>query len=193
MSQARRAWLWAARAASLGLAATILLVPSGGLQAERAQLVSPTVEFYLSPDGGAEAAILREIGRARESIYVAMYSFNNRRLAEALVAARRRGVRVYLVADQSQSNPKNKTARKQVERLDALAAAGVEVRISQAFSGWPRGGIMHLKLAVIDREVIILGSYNWTDPAERRNKEILEIKRSRKYAERLIGEIEAIR
>jgi len=52
---------------------------------------------------------------------------------------------------------------------------------------------MHLKLAVIDREVIIMGSYNWTDPAERRNKEILEIKRSREYAERLIGEIEGIR
>ena len=52
---------------------------------------------------------------------------------------------------------------------------------------------MHLTLAVIDWEVIILGSDNWTDPAERRNKEILEIKRSREYAERLIAEIEGIR
>lgn len=63
----------------------------------------------------------------------------------------------------------------------------------ETFTGWPRGGIMHLKVAVIDREVVILGSYNWTDPAERQNKEILEIKRSREYAERLIGEIEGIR
>jgi phosphatidylserine/phosphatidylglycerophosphate/cardiolipin synthase-like enzyme len=45
---------------------------------------------------------------------------------------------------------------------------------------------MHPKLVVIVREGIILGSYNWTDPAERGNKEILEIKRSRGYAERLI-------
>jgi phosphatidylserine/phosphatidylglycerophosphate/cardiolipin synthase-like enzyme len=52
---------------------------------------------------------------------------------------------------------------------------------------------MHLKLAVIDQEVIILGSYNWTDPAERRNKETLEIKRSREYGERLIGNIDGIR
>lgn len=53
--------------------------------------------------------------------------------------------------------------------------------------------LMHLKLAVIDQEVIILGSYNWTDPAERRNKETLEIKRSREYGERLIGNIDGIR
>lgn len=52
---------------------------------------------------------------------------------------------------------------------------------------------MHLKLAVVAREVIILGSYNWTRLAERRNKEILEIRRSPEYAERLIGEIEGIR
>ncbi len=50
---------------------------------------------------------------------------------------------------------------------------------------------MHLKLVVIDREMIILGSYNWTDPAERLNKEIMEIG-IREYAERLIGEIRAI-
>jgi phosphatidylserine/phosphatidylglycerophosphate/cardiolipin synthase-like enzyme len=50
---------------------------------------------------------------------------------------------------------------------------------------------MQLKLTVIDREVVILESHNWTEPAERRNKEILEIKRSREYAEWLIREIEA--
>ena len=170
-----------------------LLLGAGSAVAELATLDSPRVEYYLSPDGGAETAILREIHRARESIYVAMYSFNNPRLAESLVAAHRRGVQVFVVVDRSQSNSKNKTARKQVDRLEALRVAGIEVRVSEAFSGWPRGGIMHLKLAVIDREVVILGSYNWTDPAEHRNKEILEIKRSREYAERLVGEIEGIR
>ena len=81
---------------------------------------------------------------------------------------------------------------KRAQPLEALRIAGLDA--SQAdVRGLARSGIMHLKLAVIDREVIIMGSYNWTDPAERRNKEILEIKRSREYAERLIGEIEGIR
>jgi hypothetical protein len=48
-------------------------------------------------------------------------------------------------------------------------------------------------LPYLDREVIILKSYNWTNPPEHQNKEILEIERSREFAEGLIGGIKAIR
>ena len=38
-----------------------------------------------------------------------------------------------------------------------------------------RGGIMHEKFCVIDNQIVISGSYNWTDNAELRNAEHINI------------------
>ena len=38
-----------------------------------------------------------------------------------------------------------------------------------------RGGIMHNKFCVIDNQIVISGSYNWTDNAELKNAENINI------------------
>jgi len=40
-----------------------------------------------------------------------------------------------------------------------------------------RGGLMHDKFCVIDNQIVITGSYNWTDNAEFKNDENVTVQR----------------
>jgi phosphatidylserine/phosphatidylglycerophosphate/cardiolipin synthase-like enzyme len=80
------------------------------------------VAVYFSPNGGAQAAIVREIDGARQWIRLQAYSFTSAPIAEALVRAHRRGVRVRALLDKS-----NATAR--YSGATFLQNAGIEVLI----------------------------------------------------------------
>src|SRR5512134_2882610 len=67
-----------------------------------AQLQAQRIEVYFSPDGGCAAALTNAIGRARTNIFVQAYSFTSAPVAESLVRAHRRGVRVQVILDKSQ-------------------------------------------------------------------------------------------
>lgn len=106
----------------------------------------------------AEALVLEGVGDARTSIVVAAYSFTSRPIAKALIEARRRGVDVRLVADQS-----SRTV--QYNGPQALADAGISVRLSSAYAA------MHDKFMVIDGVSVQTGSFNYTQAAAERNAE----------------------
>jgi phosphatidylserine/phosphatidylglycerophosphate/cardiolipin synthase-like enzyme len=116
------------------------------------------VEIAFSPVGDAEALVLKVIGRARESIHLAAYSFTSRPVAEALVAAHRRGVAVQAVLDESQESGKYTGAT-------FLVHAGIAVRIDR------RHAIMHNKYLVVDGRHVETGSFNFTRAAAQKNAE----------------------
>jgi phosphatidylserine/phosphatidylglycerophosphate/cardiolipin synthase-like enzyme len=105
-----------------------------------------------------EQAIVTALDAARKSIHIAMFSFDDRELGEAVIRAHRRGVEVRVLLDEGQGNgvwgeyPK-------------LVAAGIPVLVEHA------PGLMHHKFAVIDRRIVITGSYDWTEAANERNFE----------------------
>lgn len=125
-------------------------------------LPAAAVEVYFSPSGGAEAAIARALDGARHTIDVAMYAFTSRPLAQALLAARQRGVRVRLILDRSQSDGR-------YAKADYFEQAGLMPHIVQGLGR----GIMHDKFAVIDGRRVLTGSFNWTASAEADNHENL--------------------
>ena len=45
-----------------------------------------------------------------------------------------------------------------------------------------RGGVMHNKFCIIDNQVVLQGSYNWTKNAETRNDESVTVLRNPKRA-----------
>jgi phosphatidylserine/phosphatidylglycerophosphate/cardiolipin synthase-like enzyme len=128
--------------------------------------------LYTSPNGGGRAAILTEIRHAKTEILVFAYAFQSRLLADDLIAATRRGVRVRILMDRLQST--NKSAK------TADLAKGCTF-----FGIVHSAGAMHAKTMILDREVIITGSYNWTDAAEAKNVEHLYILRQPQLAQRL--------
>lgn len=106
------------------------------------------------------------INDAEEHIYFAIYTFTLQNIADALVAAKRRGVDVRGLMDSEQS--RNSYGAPITEKLKA---AGIPLLAERHASG---NGIMHIKLLVTER-AYAFGSYNWTNSATTINDEILEI------------------
>jgi phosphatidylserine/phosphatidylglycerophosphate/cardiolipin synthase-like enzyme len=117
---------------------------------------------FFSPDGGCQNAVISEIKKSKASIDIAMYSFTSREIAQALVEAKDRKVRVRIVLDKAQENETYSKGRYLFKR-------GFDVRYDTGL------GLMHNKFAIIDDRVVITGSFNWTASAEDRNEENLLI------------------
>jgi phosphatidylserine/phosphatidylglycerophosphate/cardiolipin synthase-like enzyme len=130
--------------------------------------------IYFTPPAGGASGLIKQIDGAKKSIKVMAYGFTATNLAEALVRAKRRGVDVGLVQDE-------KSAQNNRETLPILLAAGIEVRSDG------KHAIQHNKVMLIDDDIVITGSYNFTKSAERRNAENIMIIRSsyaaRRYAD----------
>ena len=54
----------------------------------------PVFHVYFSPKGGCTQAIVDALGRAKQSVLVEAYSFTAYAIAQALVDAEKRGVKV---------------------------------------------------------------------------------------------------
>ncbi len=134
-------------------------------------IISISIQAFFSPGGGARNAIIRELSSARINIDVAMYILTDRELSNALASAERRGVKVRAVMDGSEARKTN------YSKHFFLDKKGVDVRLDKTHKAtkgkYP--GIMHNKFAIIDGEVLITGSYNWTHSAEVLNDENLLI------------------
>ncbi|MDA8088713.1 MAG: phospholipase D family protein [Nitrospiraceae bacterium] len=119
-------------------------------------------QVYFSPDGGATAAIVRELRSAKSEILVQAYSFTSKPIAKALVDAKKRGLRVEIILDKSNNSARYSAA-------DFTAHMGIPTYIDYAHA------IAHNKVMIIDRETVITGSFNFTKAAEYRNAENLLI------------------
>ena len=116
------------------------------------------IELCFTPPSGCSALIGKEISKAVSSIYVQAYGMTSPTIADALIRAHERGVKVRVLLDKS--NLKDKWSKRSL-----LVDAGVDVGIDKV------PGIAHNKIIVIDEEMVITGSYNFTRAAENRNTE----------------------
>jgi cardiolipin hydrolase len=115
-------------------------------------------EVWWSPGDECLAAITRQIERAQRTIEVCVFTVTDDRIANALLAAHRRSVKVRLVTD----NDKSSDLGSDVARL---GRAGIAVRVDRTEYH------MHHKFAVFDGVRALTGSYNWTRGAARDNEE----------------------
>jgi len=123
------------------------------------QVDDTRVEVYFSPDDGAAERLVELVQGAQDSVYFLAYSFTLDELAEALVESSQEGVRVagVMEARQVESNTGSD--------YDRFLAAGLDVRLD----GNPNN--MHHKVLIIDEQVVVTGSYNFSLSAETRNDE----------------------
>lgn len=54
----------------------------------------PPIQVYFSPKGGCTEAVVKELDAAKETVLVQAYSFTSAPIANALLAAHKRGVKV---------------------------------------------------------------------------------------------------
>ncbi len=110
--------------------------------------------------------IIALINEAEEYIYFAIYTFTLPSIADALAAAKKRGVDVRGIVDSEQS-----TNSYGAPIIATLLNADIPVVTEKHATG---NGIMHIKLLVTE-QAYAFGSYNWTKSATTINDEILEI------------------
>jgi phosphatidylserine/phosphatidylglycerophosphate/cardiolipin synthase-like enzyme len=91
---------------------------------------------------------------------VSAYSFTSKDIAEALLAAKKRGVDVKIILDKSQISQKYSSAT-------FFTNQGFDLRIDI------KHAIFHDKVIIIDDKTVITGSFNFTKAAETKNAENL--------------------
>ncbi len=138
------------------------------------------VEVYFSPDDGVAERILELINGANESIYFLAYSFTSNDLAEALVAKRQAGLKIAGVMDEDAITTNLGT------EYDHFLQEGLDVRRDG------NEGMMHDKMMLIDKKIVITGSYNFTASAEDHNDENVVILHSDWIASRYMEEFQRI-
>lgn len=137
-----------------------------------------TVEVYFSPRGGATEVIAHEINNAKKEILIQSYSFTSKPIAKAMIDAKLRGIGVIAILDKSQR-------RERYTAATFLQNAGCMVLIDD------KHAIAHSKTILVDRSVLITGSFNFTKSAEEKNAEnLLVIKGNKPLVERYIKNFE---
>lgn len=116
------------------------------------------MDVYFSPDKRNEQVITDFIDSAKKSLDIAAYSLTLPAVADAIIRAHERGVKVRVFWDRDQSMIK-------WAQIEKLRAAGVPVKVSK----FP--GLMHNKFMVIDSCTVELGSFNYTRHAVTPNHE----------------------
>ena len=96
--------------------------------------------------------LLRHVNGANKTLDVCVFTITCNEIADAVIGAKKRGVKVRVISDDDQ-------ASSQGSDLGAIAQAGIPVRTDAATTH------MHHKFAVVDGAKLINGSFNWTRQA----------------------------
>jgi phosphatidylserine/phosphatidylglycerophosphate/cardiolipin synthase-like enzyme len=157
---------------ALALSASSIAPPALAFDPASAPLAAQgTLQSAFSPWEDVEGLIVQTLEGAQSQILVQAYLLTSRKIAATLVAARRRGVEVRVLADAEQH-----TRAGSASRLAELAAAGVGVWLETRYQN------AHNKIIVIDagtsRATVITGSFNFTWAAQNKNAENILIVRN---------------
>ncbi len=106
--------------------------------------------YFASPvtGDGIRSVLVQSIDSAKQSLDVAVSSFTDEVLGDAVLRAARRGVDVRVLVGRA-------TIRDQAERLEG---AGVSVRCTDEIVAFGH------RFAVVDQRIVLAGSYDWSAP-----------------------------
>jgi len=154
------------------------------------------VKVLFAPDHNPEMEIAKQMAKARERIDFAIFTFaESSAIDDQMLMAARAGVRVKGVLDAKQANQKWAAAK------HLLHKENIDIRTAPTKTSL---GKLHHKLMVIDRQVVIAGSFNYTGPANLLNDENIMVigeheieeagarENQKKLAEFALNEIERI-
>lgn len=113
---------------------------------------------HFSPKGGASAAIVDRINLAEKEVVVQAYNYASIDIADAIIAAKNRGVKVTLLIDGKQPTANG-------NQLQYSKDHGIPVFLDK------KHAISHNKVMIIDGTWVHTGSFNFSANAEKRNAE----------------------
>ena len=107
-----------------------------------------------------QSEIIKHIEQARVSILIAMAWFTDEVIKNVILNKKEQGLRIEIITYRDGVN--------KLHGVDLLELDHSKIRGT-------RGGTMHDKFCIIDNQIVITGSYNWSSNAENRNDENITI------------------
>ncbi|MFA7706560.1 MAG: phospholipase D-like domain-containing protein, partial [Candidatus Omnitrophota bacterium] len=147
-------------------------------------------------------AVKETLSKAKKSISLVMYlielsshreNLKADQLVDSLIEAKQRGVDVEVILDQNVDFVQRRSKSEWEAKVKSMLAykrlkeAGVKVRYDEPVR------YTHAKAIVIDRNIVILGSTNWTESALSKNNEINALIKSKGLAEEILSYIKTIK
>jgi phosphatidylserine/phosphatidylglycerophosphate/cardiolipin synthase-like enzyme len=117
------------------------------------------IEIYFSPDTNFEKRVISLIKNAKISVDFLAFAFTNPKIADAMISAKKRGLKVKGVFDKAQNS------YQKYSKYKYLKKNGIDVKLDKnKFK-------LHSKVIIIDKKIVISGSYNFTKQANSKNDE----------------------
>lgn len=145
---------------------------------------SSAITTCFTPAQDCVDLIVSILDHAQSQIRLQAYGFTSLPILTALVSAKRRGVDVVVILDKSDDRV---SFDGRASGAEIMARAGIPVFIDY------RPAIAHNKVVVVDKHIVVTGSYNFTASAEYRNAENVTVIDSSKVANRFLSNWESRR
>jgi phosphatidylserine/phosphatidylglycerophosphate/cardiolipin synthase-like enzyme len=120
------------------------------------------IETLFSPEVNFKEKLLEEMEATTSTLDVAIHEISSLEIAQALVKARQRGVKVRIITD-------SKQAKMRTSKITYLIQQGVLIKVL----GGKERGVMNLRFAIFDEKRVLTGSFDWSDDSLRWNYENL--------------------
>lgn len=134
---------------------------------------------YFSPGDDCENAIVSCIRNAKYSVKICVFTISENVITNEIIVAKKRGVSVTIITDNDKLNDKGSDIR-------WLADEGIRIRIDESSNH------MHHKFCIVDKEILLTGSYNWTKSAADRNQENILVTEDSKMVKAYLNEYEKL-
>ena len=116
-------------------------------------------ECYFFPNPKNEQRVVNMFRTCKKTLDIAIFTFTRDSIAQAILEAQQRGVKVRCIGDDGNSKVKGSDVR-------LLASVGIPCKTDNNFRFH-----MHNKMAILDNSVVITGSFNWTTQAVNKNQD----------------------
>ncbi len=115
-------------------------------------------EALFSCQDNVQQALIKAINNETKQIEIAIFNFTSKEIAQALLKAKRRGIDILIITDES-------SAKEKYSKIPLLFNRGIPIYIFQG-----KSGRMHHKFAIFS-DKIWTGSFNFTKSAHTINQE----------------------
>ena len=120
------------------------------------------VSSYFSPTEDVEQVLDNELSTAQSSVQAALYGITNEILTNRLIQLHNKGVKIEVHLDKLQSKGR-------YSRVNQLIEAGVPVYIKRTHA------LQHNKFVVVDHKKVLMGSWNWSESANKQDNSLIKI------------------